>query len=66
MRHERSDRRPGQLPDIRSSTTGLIWRCQVSGQPPAVRLVLRASPDGHVWASIVKADDSGRQQTDAA
>jgi len=34
-----------------SSGGNLIWSCRVYKQP-GVRLVLRASTDGNVWASI--------------
>jgi hypothetical protein len=45
------DQRPGRLPAMMSSGGNLIWSCRVSKQP-GVRLVLRASTDGNVWASI--------------
>ena len=50
------DYRPGRLPHIVSTRGNLIWRCRVYAQPADVRLVLRASADGHVWASIGKGD----------
>lgn len=56
------DRRPGPLPDIRPSGDGLTWCCTVRGQPRAVRLVLRASPDGDCWASITPPADAPRKQ----
>ncbi len=50
------DHRPGRLPNIVSTHGNLIWRCRVYAQPPNTRLVLRASADGHLWASIGKGD----------
>jgi len=52
------DRRPGRLPLILSARGNLIWCCRVYSQPADVRLVLRASADGHVWASIGTVDSS--------
>jgi hypothetical protein len=52
------DRRPGRLPYIVSVKGNLIWSCRVYSQPSDTRLVLRASADGHVWASIGAADNS--------
>jgi hypothetical protein len=45
------DHRPGRLPAMMSSGGNLIWSCRVYAQP-GVRLVLRASTDGNVFASI--------------
>jgi hypothetical protein len=52
------DRQPGRLPYIVSVKGNLIWSCRVHSQPSDTRLVLRASADGHVWASIGAADNS--------
>ncbi len=46
------DQKPGRLPYMTSLRGNLIWSCRVYGQPPGVRLVLRASADGNVWASV--------------
>jgi hypothetical protein len=48
------DRHPGPVPDIRPAGDGLIWHCAVRGQRSAV--VLRANPDGEMWASIATPD----------
>ena len=69
-RNRPDDQRPGRLPYIVSTRGNLIWCCKVSAQPVDVRLVLRASADGQVWASIgtveAEAAAPSRQRDDAA